>query len=130
HGIGNWPTRAALVVPGEHLRQAEVLELGGRFDHGGEHRGRLVAEAVTLHAGHDEAVVVRPDAAHLVIDRVVGPVVRGERAHAPAAEHVRPQYAPDDGARVAPLDDPRPQRMGAVGGDAAGEAAVTLAAEG
>src|SRR6185312_6716792 len=49
---------------------------------------RLGIATVTPEAGEDQRIVVRPDAAQLVAERVVALLPGGERADAPAAEHV------------------------------------------
>ena len=50
-------------------------------------------EPVAHQPGGDDGVVVRPDRAVVVAHRVVGAHGRGQRAHAPTAEHLRAESA-------------------------------------
>jgi hypothetical protein len=79
-----------------------------------------------LHASDDHGVVVWPHAAHLIIDRVIGRVVSRQRSDAPAGEHVRLKDTFDNFASVLWIDNPGPQRMRGIRGDAAREGSATV----
>ena len=71
----------------------------------------LVAESVTREPESDDRVVVRPDRAGVVTDRVVAELLIRERAHTPTAEQLLRCEVACDGARALLRDDPRPQQV-------------------
>ena len=71
---------------------------------------------VAAKASGDDRVVVWPDGAQVVADRVVPCLTLGECAHPPAAEHVAVEQ--QSRGRRCPLDarDAGPQRVARIGG--------------
>ena len=113
--------RRADVLAGEtaeQLGQAQVREPLRRFDQPAGQQVRAIGRAARLQTGGDQCVVMRPDRARVVADRVVADLARRERADPPAREHVRGEQAlgHDRGSRV--RDDAGPQRLARIRGDA------------
>src|SRR5262249_25971500 len=94
----------------ERLRQAEAA-VRGRLELSEGDPVRLLAEAVAREPEHGDGVVVGPDGAGVVPDRVEAGVVWGEGADTPAGEHpVRNELADDEGGAVSG-DDSRPEQV-------------------
>src|SRR5919108_1421606 len=74
----------------------------------------LVAKAVLPHSLGDECIVVWPDGAVVILDRVEAPVARRHRAHAPAAVHVFAQEFLHDTSGACLVDDSTPQQLAGV----------------
>jgi hypothetical protein len=107
--------RPLALVAGEHLGEP-VAEERRRLDERNGDPVRLLAKAVPLQPKRDQRVVVRPDGAVVVPDRVVPTLAGGHRAHTPAREqHVRQQTLRDGGGALVG-DDPAPEQMADVRG--------------
>src|SRR5206468_2804919 len=70
------------------LRKPIAEETAGRVEHAAADAVRLLGVAVAPEAAGDDAVVVWPDRAVLVGERIIGCILRVQRADAPAAPHV------------------------------------------
>src|SRR5919201_1688666 len=111
----------------EHLRQAEA-EVRRRFERRARHARGLIAEAVARKPVCDERVVVWPDGAVVVADRVVAGLAFGHRAHAPTREEGGPEEMRGDLGRLVLVHDAAPEQVPDVRGDAVD--AALLAVEG
>src|SRR5260370_36124064 len=90
------------------------------------HAWGLPDEAVTHQPGRADRVVVRPDRAVVVAHRVVGSHRCGQRADAPATEHLRGHQVPRNRVRLAFVDDAGPQAVPDVRGERVDRAFVTV----
>src|SRR3954447_3324912 len=112
----------------ERLRKPVARE-GGRLQLRQRDPVRVVAKACARESQGDDCVVVRPDRADVVADRVVAAIVGRERADAPAREHrVRHELSGDD-TRALRRNDPRPEQVPDVGGHGVDPALVSVEAD-
>jgi hypothetical protein len=124
-GVRDGEPAELAIEPRERLGKAELAERGG-LELGKHDPVRLVAEAVAREAERREGVVVRPDRADVVSDRVVPGVGARHRADAPAREHlVGEKLAGHDPGAVL-RHDPRPQEMPHVRGHRVDPLLVTV----
>ena len=68
------------LVAREEFRQPVNIEVEGRFGNAREDPAGLFNEAVPPETGRDNRVIVRPDRAEMVVDRIVAQLVSREGA--------------------------------------------------
>src|SRR5262245_30962526 len=96
--------------PGAPLRQL-VLEVAGRVQHSPDDPLRLGPARVPGKTPGDERIVMRPDRAVVVRERVEASVVRGHCSNAPARPEVRAHEPVDDRVDLRRRDDPAPEQV-------------------
>ena len=112
----------------ERLRKPVARE-GGRLQLRQGDPVRLVAEACPRESECDDCVVVRPDRADVVADRVVAAIVGRQRADAPAREHrVRHELTGDETCALLG-NDPGPEQVPDVRGHGVDPALVAVEAD-
>ena len=104
-------------VAGVEFGQPIVAEGAGRLVERVEHAERGAVLVVAAEPGRDQAVVVRPHAAEVIADRVVGGAGAGQRADTPAGEHVVGQQARGHARGARGRGDAAPEHLARVGGD-------------
>lgn len=128
-GVGDGSLVLLPGVAGDHFRQP-VAVAGRGLDERGGHGCGFGVQAVPRQAEGDHGVVVRPDAAAVVGQRVVRGLARGERTDAPAGEEVGLQQPSADGLCVDVVEDAGPQQMAGVRGEGVDLASRAVEGEG
>ena len=107
NGIGR---RAAVTFADEAAKQfrqtAQVL-VRRRFEHRGEDLGRMTDKTVTREAERDHGIVMRPDRAVVIGNRIKARLAARERSNPPPAERVPAEQCLGDARRPLRRCDPR-----------------------
>src|SRR5262249_46507091 len=99
----------------EQLRHAVQLEIQRRLEQSCPDTQRHLPQAVARKSPSDQGVVVRPDRAVMISNRVVARLGGGARADAPARERTRTQQGPGHATGALRMDDAREQTLARIG---------------
>ena len=72
------------------------VEVHGGIEQAREYPRHLARHAIACHAGRDQGVVVRPDAADVVAHRVVARLAGADRADSPSGKQIGLEKCPPD----------------------------------
>src|SRR5689334_12488511 len=101
--------------PREDLGQSVVCKILRRFHDRAENATGFLIESVVPEPGGNKRIVVRPDGAEVIPDRVVAWFFSGECTDAPTAKHVLGQQSFDRRAGILRVDNACPQRLSGIG---------------
>jgi len=123
--ILDWVSRRFPRVAGERLGEA-VLEEIRSFQDPLRDAGRFFPETVLAQAPRDDRVVVGPDGADMVPNRVVRAFALGHGADAPAGEQRVTHQMAGNAPRLVAIDDATPEEMADVRGERVHSALVAI----
>src|SRR6266702_7549090 len=97
------------------LREPIEREITGRFTDVSRDSGCLLRESVTPETHGNDAIIVWPDGAILIGERVECRVLFRKSSNTPTAPHIGFEESRDDASGVLPTRDPTPKKVPRIG---------------